>query len=269
MQTALTIMGLVEAVQSPYHCVYLRQELRRFSNKDPMSTYRFSTYRFTARCLLAAAASLSASIILSACSAAGGKFLPSTIFSSGSKYLESGTVILSHQMPAKPSPLAKLSRPISAEEHEDGTLHPLAPLVGYFPPAVTYLPAENETWLEINRQNKVLTLYKGKGVIKEIHGEGDVSITPGDYYLQHKQKAPLWYAPNEYFAKRQLNVPPPSDRLRYRRGALGKFALFPTTTFPIHCAPIWTQEVGGIRVSANDLSSIYYMLPVGAPIVVK
>ncbi len=251
-------MGLVEAVQSPYHCFHSR----RFSiifRKDPMSIYQ------TAKRLAFLTVSAFA---FSACTA-DGKLVPSTIFSSGSKYLESGTVILSRQIPAKPAVSAKVSPPLSAEASEDGTLRPLAPLVGYFPPAVTYLPAENETWLEINRQNKVLTLYKGKGVIKEIHGEGDVTINPGDYYLQHKQKAPLWYAPNEYFAKRQLNVPPASDRLRYRRGALGKFALFPTTTFPIHCAPIWTKEVGGIRVSATDLSSIYYMLPVGAPIVVK
>ena len=179
----------------------------------------------------------------------------SSAFSSSPKYLESGSIILSHQVPSK--------------EVRAANARVLAPLIGYFPPAVTYLPADNETWLEITRETKTLVLFKGKGVIKEILGEGEVSIAPGDYYLQHKQKQPLWYAPNEYFAKRQLNVPAASDRLRYRRGALGKYALFPTTTFPIHCAPIWTEDVGGLKVSATDLSSIYYMLPVGAPIVVK
>jgi len=196
-------------------------------------------------------------------------------FSAESKFLDSGTIILSHQVPTKAKSLAQAPAPIAeevqtaSEDKPDIKRTPLAPLVGYFPPAPTYLPADNETWLEINQKTKVLTLYKGKGVVKEIHGEGNVSIAPGDYYLQHKQKAPLWYAPNEYFAKRQLSIPSSSDRLRYRRGALGKFALFPTTTFPIHCAPLWTEDVGGLRLSATDLSSIYYMLPVGAPIVVK
>ncbi|MFN8388942.1 MAG: L,D-transpeptidase [Bdellovibrionota bacterium] len=183
----------------------------------------------------------------------------------GSDYLESGTIIISHQVPEHSSGVASATPLTGTPE-----LAPVfAPLLGYFPPAVTYLPADNETWLEIDHASHMLTLYKGKNVIKEMQGEGDVAIAPGDYYLQHKQKQPKWYAPNNYFAKRQLTIPAPDDSLRYRRGALGKFALFPTTTFPIHCAPIWTEDVGGLRVSATDLSSIYYMLPIGAPIVVK
>lgn len=220
-------------------------------------------------------------LLLTGCSGLSAPFLGSGFFGSGSQYLESGTIILSHQVPQKGESPATVAMSIEDNSHNAespasdtvGSQKPpqkiLAPLVGYFPPAVTYLPADNETWLEINRENKMIVLYKGKGVIKEIQGEGSVSIAPGDYYLQHKQKQPLWYAPNDYFAKRQLSVPSANDRLRYRRGALGKFALFPTTTFPIHCAPIWTEDVGGLRVSATDLSSIYYMLPVGAPIVVK
>lgn len=175
------------------------------------------------------------------------------------KYLSAGTIIISHQVPDK--------NPLAISEAEEGKLY--APLIGYFPPAITYLPADNETWLEVNSQLKKLTLYKGKTPIKEMEAEGSVSLSAGDYYLQHKQKQPLWYAPNEYFSSRQLTVPSPNDRLRYRRGALGKYALFPTTAFPIHCAPLWSEDVGGMRVSSNDLASIYYMLPIGAPIVVK
>lgn len=219
---------------------------------------------------------LASLLLLSACTASDRSFLRDlTWFSGEQKFLDSGTIILSHQVPSKsavasnkPAPIAEEVQTAGADKKEIKKKQ-LAPLVGYFPPAPTYLPADNETWLEINQKTKVLTLYKGKGVVKEMHSEGNVSIATGDYYLQHKQKQPLWYAPNEYFAKRQLSIPSSSDRLRYRRGALGQFALFPTTTFPIHCAPLWTEDVGGLRLSATDLASIYYMLPVGAPIVVK
>ena len=152
---------------------------------------------------------------------------------------------------------------------ENGKPAQFAPLIGYFPPAVSYVPAENETWLEISREQHQLTLFKGKNIVKKMNIEGTITLDVGDYFLQHKQKNPLWYAPNEYFAKRQLRVPNEEDRLRYRRGALGKFALFPTNTFPIHSAPVWTSEVGGLRVSEADLHSIFLMIPVGAPVVVK
>lgn len=223
---------------------------------------------------IVAAFALALSMLFSVTTLSGcAQILPESLggasfFQRGPSYLESGTIIISHQVPEKGTNVS-LASTEEEQTFESTPSKTLAPLVGYFPPAVTYLPADNETWLEINRETRMLVLYKGKGVIKEIQGEGQVSIAPGDYYLQHKQKQPLWYAPNEYFAKRQLTVPSSNDRLRYRRGALGKFALFPTTTFPIHCAPIWTEDVGGLRVSSTDLSSIYYMLPVGAPIVVK
>jgi len=210
------------------------------------------------------------------------------------KYLKSGTIILSHSLPTR-GPTRSSEQPLRLASSDTTTLDSLevdgspvlsrtrlsggrlisgkrklfAPLIGYFPPAHAYMPADNETWLEVDSKKKTLTLFKGKSAIKEIKGEGSVSLDEGEYYLQHKQKQPLWYAPDDYFKKRKLNIPSPGDRLRYRRGALGNYALYPTTTFPIHCGPIWSKDVGGLRVSATELSSIYYMLPVGAPIVVK
>lgn len=197
------------------------------------------------------------------------------------RFSESGTFIMSLRAPDRqlsssngvvsgaPAPLAAPEVPPAAALDRDGVPQRLAPLIGYFPPAISYMPAENETWLELSRQQSTLTLYKGNSVVKEMKVEGSVALEPGDYFLQHKQKDPLWYAPNEYFAKRQLTVPPENDRRRYRKGALGKFALFPTTTFPIHCAPVWTNDVGGVRVSEEDLHSIFVMIPVGAPVVIK
>lgn len=177
------------------------------------------------------------------------------------RYLRSGTIIVSHQVPDRSSPYAKNTQPAASQQ--------LAPLIGYFPTPAAYLPADNETWLEIDRATKKLVLYRGGSVLKEIQGEGVISMEPGDYYLDYKQKNAPWYAPDDYFTKRKLSVPPSDNRLRYRRGALGKYVLYPKRTFPIHCAPVWSEDVGGLRVSVAELSSIYYLLPLGAPIVVK
>lgn len=178
------------------------------------------------------------------------------------KFAASGTVILSGVLSGNPvdpnSSVLAANKPVV-----------MAPLVGFLPPTLGFIPADNEAWLEVDRLTKVISLYKGKNKIKEMQGEGSVSIDAGEYFIQQKQKYPLWYATDDYFSKRRLAVPSKEDRLRYRRGAYGPFAIFPSTNFPIHSGPIWSNDVGGLRISKGDLSSIYFTLPVGAPVVVK
>lgn len=207
------------------------------------------THRCTANVLLFSAAAL----LFSGCS-----LKPAKVELSGKRFADSGTIILSQVAPAKNAPSTAGSGATN-----------FAPLIGYFPPASAYLPADNETWLEINRSTKKVSVYRGGTTIKEIQAEGAIPVEPGDYYLDYKQKDPRWYAPDEYFLKRKLTVPPTDSPLRYRRGALGKYALFPKADFPIHCAPVWTDDVGGLRVSVADLSSIYYLLPYKAAVVIK
>jgi hypothetical protein len=172
------------------------------------------------------------------------------------KFSTSGTIILSRELPA------------IAESQIAGT-EGFAPLLGYVPPSSGFLPAQNETWLKLDREHTTITVFRGNAKIKEIRGEGSVTLPPGTYALQYKQKEPSWYAPDDYFVKRHLAIPAPSDPLRYRRGALGEYALFPTTSFAIHSGPIWTEDVGGLRVSRGDLSAIYYMIPLGASVKVE
>jgi hypothetical protein len=144
-----------------------------------------------------------------------------------------------------------------------------APVIGFFPPVANFNPADNELWIQIDSTSRELKVFKGKEQIKSVTGEGQISLAPGEYPLQHKQKDPLWYAPDQYFEKRRLRVPPRGDNFRYRRGALGTYAIYPTTSFPIHSGPIWSEEVGGFKISETDLASIFTMIQPGTPVIVK
>jgi hypothetical protein len=84
--------------------------------------------------------------------------------------------------------------------------------------------------------------------------------------IELKQESPLWYAPDSYFERRGLPVPPPFSHTRFRRGALGPFALFLTGEIPLHSAPFWSDEVGGLRVSEEVASALFQHLPLGATI---
>ncbi len=144
-----------------------------------------------------------------------------------------------------------------------------APIAGFFPPLASFNPADNEIWIEINGENQEIRLLKGKEQVKSLKFKGKLSLAPGEYPLQHKQKNPLWYAPDEYFEKRQLKVPPKGDTFRYRRGALGKYAIYPVSGFAVHSGPFWSEEVGGIKTSEADLASIFLMIKPGIPVVIK
>lgn len=128
-------------------------------------------------------------------------------------------------------------------------------------------------WLSINLADQKLKFMEGDKVLSETPWQGSLQgkslIKPGTFKLVHKQRNPLWYAPDSYFTKRHLALPSQNDRARFRRGALGEFALFLDKETPIHSGPIWTEDIGGIRIDEHVLSRIYYQLEIGAPIEVQ
>lgn len=137
---------------------------------------------------------------------------------------------------------------------------PDASLLGFVPPAV----APAGTWLSINRREKTVSLMEGSKASITVHGDGIEQLNAGSFHLMHKQRSPLWYAPDAYFTERGLAVPPEGDRERYRRGALGEFAMFLDKDTPLHAGVVWTDDVGGVRVDENDLARLYYSLDVGS-----
>lgn len=160
----------------------------------------------------------------------------------------------------KPSGIVVVSRPAPA------------PKVGTNIPLLAFLPVNQGhegKWLSIDRKLSKLTLMEGAAALFTIDGEGLENLKAGIYSVIHKQKSPLWYAPDTYFTARMEPVPAEGDKDRYRRGALGEFAMFLDKDTPLHCGPVSLPEIGGARLSDVPFSRVYYSLPVGAPVEVR
>lgn len=138
-----------------------------------------------------------------------------------------------------------------------------------FMPTLQAIKASDSSWLSINRKNNSIEIKTGDKVIGEIKANGVEELSPGTYQIVHKQRRPLWYAPDSYFVEREIEVPPEGDQSRYLRGALGDFVLFLDRETPIHNSPIWCKDVGGIQMQETDISKLYYMLEIGSNVVIK
>ena len=138
-------------------------------------------------------------------------------------------------------------------------------LLGFLPVRA----AHAGSWLSIDKEAGKLAVKNGTDTVAEFSAEGLDQLATGSFQIVHNQRNPLWYAPDSYFEARNLELPPEGDRARFRRGALGDFVIYLNKTTPIHAAPLWSTEVGGIRLTSDDISRLYYSLQVGDPIEVK
>ena len=150
----------------------------------------------------------------------------------------------------------------------------LAPdtMLGFLPGTVPALasPAEKlGPWLSINRNLGTATLMDGATEVDTFRGEGLEKIPGGTFHVMLKERNPLWYAPDSYFTSRHLDVPPPGDKARFRRGALGDFVMFLDKDTPVHSGPVWSTDIGGARLDEDDLSRVYYRLDLGSIVEVK
>ncbi len=135
-----------------------------------------------------------------------------------------------------------------------------------------FIPVDSDRqgkWLSIDASKGVISLMEGQETIASAQTDGKIKLEPGRYTILHKQRSPLWYAGDSYFTKRGLEVPGAGDKSRYRRGALGDFALFIDKETSLHSSLVWSDEVGGLRVSDEELRKIYYSVDIGSLIEIK
>lgn len=99
--------------------------------------------------------------------------------------------------------------------------------------------------------------------------EGAQYLNQGSFSVTQKEERPLWYAPKEYFVNRALPVPAEGSRERFKRAALGSYALYLNDQTPIHSGPVWLREIGGVRVSEPQLAEIYSLVQVGTRVEIR
>ncbi|NLF25609.1 MAG: L,D-transpeptidase [Deltaproteobacteria bacterium] len=162
-----------------------------------------------------------------------------------SNFLQSGSIVIS-------SPVPKISSPSPIK------------MFGFLPSQ----KSQQQYWLSIDRSTETIALMRGEDVVSESKAEGVASLPTGSFSVAHKQKDPLWHAPDSYFTSRNLPLPPEGDRSRLLRGALGGAAIFLDSQAPIHSGVLWTSEIGGVRLSEDALLTIYEHLDLDSQIYV-
>ena len=171
----------------------------------------------------------------------------------------SGTIIISGTLPTRS--VKKTAASQSSTSY--------APLLGYARSNISYLPANNEFTLEISRAQSVLKIKLGDETVEEFSVDGALYLDAGSYVLERKENNPSWYASNEYFSNRNMDIPFPGDTRRFLRGALGQQAFFASSGLIIHTSPIWSSEVGGLRVDYSRLKSVFENISLGTVIIVR
>ncbi|MFM1848848.1 MAG: hypothetical protein RL417_2322 [Pseudomonadota bacterium] len=176
-------------------------------------------------------------------------------------WLNDGLLAIARPVPPVASSLALLS----SESTTSAPVIDSASLLAFMPLPPTQIAA----WLSIDTAKQTVSLMSGQQMVKSEAVGGMGSLKPGLYKVAHKQESPSWHAPDSYFTARGLPVPPEGDRARLRRGALGERALFLDKDTPLHDGPIWSSEIGGVKLNEGFLAELYAAIDVGATIEVK
>jgi hypothetical protein len=102
-----------------------------------------------------------------------------------------------------------------------------------------------------------------------ILSEGTQNLKAGSFSITLKEESPLWYAPNEYFTRRKINIPEEGSRARFMRAALGNRAIYLNDQTPIHSGPVWLGEIGGLRVDAKEMEQLFSLISIGTRVEVR
>lgn len=178
-----------------------------------------------------------------------------------------GAVIMSKMVPS-PSEVQNVTKSASM----NSTLA-LGKAVGYnersanlVNQAMAQLPSAGPT-VRVNLGSKIISVNDGTSDIFSTSFEG--SIKDGLYAVKEKSFEPAWYASDDYFIRRGLQVPAENDvSNRVRKGALGKQALLLSQNAVIHSGRVWTPEIGGLRVEESQLSQLMKHISETCPVVV-
>jgi hypothetical protein len=123
--------------------------------------------------------------------------------------------------------------------------------------------------LVIETTQHTLTLSRPGEDPVTMKAQGAYALKKGTYSVALKQADPLWYAPPTYFLRRGMKVPADGSKARFMRGALGHHALFFDKQVAIHSGPVWNDEIGGVKLSPEDMAKLFETVGVGTQIEVR
>jgi hypothetical protein len=121
--------------------------------------------------------------------------------------------------------------------------------------------------IESKRHSLTVTVPGKTPVVMK--AQGAYALKAGSRAVVAKELDPVWNAPPTYFLRRGLAVPEKSSAASSLRGALGHQALVLTGDLTLHSGPIWNDDVGGVRVSPQDMAMLFDMVPVGTVVEVR
>ena len=125
------------------------------------------------------------------------------------------------------------------------------------------------TRLVIDSSTHSLTIHRQGESPLVLKAQGAYAMKHGNFSVTRKETNPLWQAPPTYFLRRGLSVPGEGSPERSMRGALGGQALFLDQGRAIHSGPIWNDDVGGIKLSSQDMAMLFDAVAVGATVEVR
>jgi lipoprotein-anchoring transpeptidase ErfK/SrfK len=229
----------------PLHNTNIKQ-----TNKNYFSQLPFYT------CSKYSALVLSAFLSLAGCVATK----ESNSLKENTQWMPSGSVALFRSAPAE----------LSLHDSIALSIKHGAQVLGFGPlptrPLVTKAKLQPSYALVIKRESGVIGVVENGRVTRLIECEGSTLIKPGEYTVEHKQEQPVWYASDEYFSARSLSLPLEGGRDRFLKGAYGSHALFLSSSIALHSAPLWSKEVGGVRLPSEELQALFSNLPLGSPV---
>lgn len=96
-----------------------------------------------------------------------------------------------------------------------------------------------------------------------------VELGEGDYVVETRQQNPLWYAPDDYFKRRNLPIPAVGAKGRFLRAAYGEKGVFLSGGVALYQGEEAVPEINGVPMSAELMAKIYETLPPGSVVRVK
>jgi hypothetical protein len=162
-----------------------------------------------------------------------------------------------------------ISRPIPTMKAEPARVMSFMPVAPQLPNFGVHASSDSKLWVFIDTVEKTLLINRGDENILSAPIENAQGITQGKFNVVLKQNEPLWYAPDEYFFKRNQSIPPNGSSDRFRKGALGAHAVFLEGDLVLHSSPLNDASINGIQISATEMVSIYSILEPGTEILVR